>query len=306
MCSLVIRFEIFKSVTRKASAHSLQLADMAVSLKDVVEAMVKNEELKEETVAAKTKALEATPVSDKASIRSRVGSFVNATSMQLLFTVLLFLTSATSATLAVLPVRTTYVTVMILKGALRAFASFTTTFFVLEILSQIYVQGLRFFKHPGCILDLIITGLTVYSQSVTNSLIKPSHIHALFFLRYWRLVAIVVRIIANVEAAHDATIAKLAESQTVNKKLQAQLRFMEDRRGNDAQNRSDVEALCAEYKNEIDTWMAALQLAAEDVAKGGGGDGTGRATLDVVKVKVETNVDAGDADYVPIATTVEE
>ena len=145
-----------------------------------------------------------------------------------------------------LPNHTTYVTVMVLKGALRAFASFTTTYFVLEILTQIYVQGLKFFKHPGVIIDFLIIGVTVYSRSVPTSLIKPNHIHALFFLRYWRLVAIVVRIIANVEASHDATIAKLSESQVTTKKLKAQLRFLEDRRGDDAQHRSDVEALCVE------------------------------------------------------------
>ena len=190
-----------------------------------------------------------------------------------------------SAILATLPNHTTYVTVMVLKGALRAFASFTTTYFVLEILTQIYVQGLKFFKHPGVIIDFLIIGVTVYSRSVPNSLIKPNHIHALFFLRYWRLVAIVVRIIANVEASHDATIAKLSESQVTTKKLQAKLRFMEDRRGDDAQHRSDVEALCVEYKNEIDTLMAALQLAAQDVAKGGAGGGMGRTIVDGAAAK---------------------
>ena len=282
-------------------------------LKDVVEAMVVEEQLKGNAEAA-----ESTLAAGRPSMRSRVGSFINATSMQLLVSALLFLTSFSSAILATLPNLTIYVTVMIVKGALQAFASFTTTLFVLEILTQIYVQGLKFFKHPGFVIDLIIIGITVYSQSVPTSPIKSSHTHALFFLRYWRLVAIVVRIIANVEASHDATIAKLSESQATTKKLKAQLRFMEDRQGDDAQHRSDVEALCVEYKNEIDTLMAALQLAAQDVAKGGVGGGIGRSISDgssangevasegAAKVKVE-NIDADGATHdIPNATTMEE
>ena len=278
-----------------------------VPLRDVVKAMVKDEELKEDTGTTNAEALEPIPVTNKTSIRARVGAFANSTAMQLLIAALLFLSSFTSAILATLPNHTTFVTVMILKGALNAFTSFSSTLFVLEILTQVYVKGLNFFKHPGFIIDLFITSVTVYSQSVTNSIIKPSHIHALFFLRYWRLVAIVVRIIANVEAAHDDTIAKLAESQIINKKLRTQLRFMEDRRGDDAQHRLDVEALCVKYKNEIDTLMAALQLAAQDVANGGGGRGTARevmdGTIDVAsdEVKVED-----ENDDVPIATSVGE
>lgn len=297
-------------------SHSV---NMTVPLKDVVEAMVKDN--KAETVAtlADTKAKDPAFAANGPSIRSRIGAFANATSMQLLVSTLLYLASFSSAILATLPHRTTYVTVMILKGALQAFASFNSTLFVLEILTQIYVRGLMFFKHPGFILDLVTTGTTVYSQSVPTSPIKPGHTHALSFLRYWRLVAIVIRIIANVEASHDSTIAKLAESQAANKKLKAQLRFMEDRRGDDAQHRSDVEALCVEYKNEIDTLMAALQLAAQDVAKGGGGiSGTDRTFVDstatnilveseeVVKVKVEKDDGAGATDGVSIDRPVGE
>ena len=38
----------------------------------------------------------------------------------------------------------------------------------------------------------------------------------------------------------------------------------------DVQRRSDLEALLETYKNEADTLMAALQIAAKDVAKNGG------------------------------------
>lgn len=284
-----------------------------VPLRDVVKAMVKDEELKEDTGTTKAEALEPTPVTNKTTIRSRVGSFLNSTAMQLLIATLLFLSSFTSAILATLPSHTTYVTVMILKGALQAFTSFTSTLFVLEILTQVYVKGLKFFKHPGFILDLLITGVTVYSESVPTSLIKPGHIHALFFLRYWRLVAIVVRVIANVEVVHDDTTAKLAESQINNKKLKNQLRFMEDRRGDDAQQRSDVEALCVECKNEIDMLMAALQLAAQDVAKGGARGGIDRAVMDGAN-GTAANIDVAsdevkvedENDDVPIAISVGE
>lgn len=290
---------------------------MTLPLKDVVEAMVKGNEVKAEADTTDVKAADPTHAANRPSIRSRVGAFVNATSMQLLVSIFLFLTSVASAIIATLPNQTTFVTVMILKGGLNAFQSFTSTLFVLEILTQIYAKALKFFKHPGFVMDLLIIGVAVYSQSVPTSPIKPGHIHVLLFLRYWRLLAIVVRIIANVEASHDGTIAKLVESQTANKKLRAQLRFLEDRRGDDAQHRSDVEALCVEYKNEIDTLMAALQLAAQDVAKSGGGGGMDRAVMDgtaanteveseeVVKVKVENDDGAHAPNEALIATTVE-
>jgi uncharacterized protein YlxW (UPF0749 family) len=119
-------------------------------------------------------------------------------------------------------------------------------------------------------IDLLVIAATVYSQSIASSTIKPGHIHALSFLRYWRLAAVVVRVVANVEAAHESTISDLLDSRAENRKLRAQLRLVEDCRSGDVQHRSEVEALCETYKREVDTLMAALQIAAKDVAKNGG------------------------------------
>ena len=206
----------------------------------------------------------------KTSIRAQVGSFVSSNAAQLLLSTLLLAASFSAALLAVLPTFTTYVTIMVLKGSLSAFLSFATTFFVLEIVAQAFAQGVRFVKHPGYMIDLVIIAATVYSQSVASSAIKPGHTHALSFLRYWRLAAVVIRAIASVEAAHESTISDLLESRAENKKIKAQLRLVEDCRMGDVQHRADVEALCEDYKQEIDTLMAALQIAAKDVAKNGG------------------------------------
>jgi len=246
-----------------------------VPLKDVV-ALVKEEEGGTATMASSVKndqktEAKSSPGKSKPHIRSQIGSFIASNAVQLLLSILLITVSFSSSCLAVLPIRTTYVTVTIVKGALRALFSFATTLFVLEIVAQIFVQGLRFFTHPGYMLDLIGIAATAYSQSVTSSPITLGHIQALSFLRYWRLAAVVIRMIASVETMHESTIANLLDSQADTKRLKAQLQLAEDRRSGDVQHRSEVEALCEAYKSEVDTLMAALQIAAIDVAKNGGG-----------------------------------
>lgn len=252
-------------------------AKPVVPLKDLV-AFVEKEERREKQsqyISGDTEA-SAKPsahAAGKRSIRVQVGSFVSSNAAQLLLSCLMLAASSSAALLAVLPTSTIYVTVMLLKGSLTTFLSFATTFFVLEIVAQVFVQGFHFFKHPGYMIDLIVIAATVYSQSTTSSAIKSGHIHALSFLRYWRLGAVVIRVIANVEAAHESTISDLLDSRAENKKLQAQLRLAEDCRMGDVQHRLEVEALSEAYKTEVDTLMAALQIAAKDVAKNGGGVG---------------------------------
>ena len=248
-------------------------AKSVVPLKDVV-AFVEKEERREKQsqyISGDTEA-SAKPSAHavgKTSIRAQAGSFVSSNAAQLLLSCLMLAASSSAALLAVLPTFTTYVTVMLLKGSLTTFLSFAATFFVLEIVAQAFVQGVHFFKHPGYMIDLIVIAATVYSQSTTSSAIKSGHIHALSFLRYWRLGAVVIRIVANVEAAHESTISDLLDSRAENKKLKAQLRLVEDCRMGDVEHRLEVEA----YKTEVDTLMAALQIAAKDVANNGGGVG---------------------------------
>ena len=248
-------------------------AKSVVPLKDVV-AFVEKEERREKQsqyISGDTEA-SAKPSAHavgKTSIRAQAGSFVSSNAAQLLLSCLMLAASSSAALLAVLPSFTTYVTVMLLKGSLTTFLSFAATFFVLEIVAQAFVQGVHFFKHPGYMIDLIVIAATVYSQSTTSSAIKSGHIHALSFLRYWRLGAVVIRIVANVEAAHESTISDLLDSRAENKKLKAQLRLVEDCRMGDVEHRLEVEA----YKTEVDTLMAALQIAAKDVANNGGGVG---------------------------------
>lgn len=252
-------------------------AKSVVPLKDLV-AFVEKEERREKQsqyISGDTEA-SAKPsahAAGKTSIRAQAGSFVSSNAAQLLLSCLMLAASSSAALLAVLPPFTTYVTVMLLKGSLTTFLSFATTFFVLEIVAQVFVQGFHFFKHPGYMIDLIVIAATVYSQSTTSSAIKSGHIHALSFLRYWRLGAVVIRVVANVEAAHESTISDLLDSRAENKKLQAQLRLAEDCRMGDVEHRLEVEALSEAYKTEVDTLMAALQIAAKDVAKNGGGVG---------------------------------
>ena len=248
-------------------------AKSVVPLKDLV-AFVEKEERREKQsqyISGDTEASAkpSTHAAGKTSIRAQVGSFVSSNAAQLLLSCLMLAASSSAALLAVLPTFTTYVTVMLLKGSLTTFLSFAATFFVLEIVAQAFVQGVHFFKHPGYMIDLIVIAATVYSQSTTSSAIKSGHIHALSFLRYWRLGAVVIRIVANVEAAHESTISDLLDSRAENKKLKAQLRLVEDCRMGDVEHRLEVEA----YKTEVDTLMAALQIAAKDVANNGGGVG---------------------------------
>ena len=260
-----------KEEDSKAEAKSV------VPLKDVV-AFVEKEERREKQsqyISGNTEASAkpSTHAAGKTSIRAQVGSFVSSNAAQLLLSCLMLAASSSAALLAVLPTFTTYVTGMLLKGSLTTFLSFATTFFVLEIVAQVFVQGVDFFKHPSYMIDLIVIAATVYSQSTTSSAIKSGHIHALSFLRYWRLAAVVIRVIANVEAAHESTISDLLDSRAENKKLKAQLRLVEDCRMGDVEHRLEVEALSEAYKTEVDTLMAALQIAAKDVAKNGGGVG---------------------------------
>jgi hypothetical protein len=132
--------------------------------------------------------------------------------------------------------------------------------------------------HFGYITDLIVLGATVYvssQQSVasSSSVLRPCHVLALQFLRYWRLADAIVRVVAKVELSHESTRARLAASEATNAELRARFRLAEDRLDSDVQSRTEVEALCEEYKNEIDCLMAALQIAARDVAQSGGGGG---------------------------------
>ena len=260
----------------KQNAAGPKVESKTVPLRDVVASLKKEEEEPKAKAPAKPSARTAS----KTSIRAQVGSFVSSNAAQLLLSILLVAASFSAALLAALPTFTTYVTVMVLKGSLSAFLSFATTFFVLEIVAQAFAQGVSFVTHPGYMIDLIVIVATVYSQSVTSSAIKPGHIHALSFLRYWRLAAALVRIIAHVEAAHESTVSDLLDSRAENKKLKAKLRLVEDCRMGDVQHRSDVEALCEDYKREIDTLMAALQIAAKDVAKNGGGEVGGVADVE--------------------------
>ncbi|KAJ1421114.1 hypothetical protein B484DRAFT_452867 [Ochromonadaceae sp. CCMP2298] len=151
----------------------------------------------------------------------------------------------------------------ILVRLLNSFTTFTTLFFMVEIVAVLLVFRLAIFSHWGYVLDVCTSGAQAYLERSGYGKVT----RLLNILRYWRMVRLLNSLLSNEKDAHDRTTALLESSDGEVRRLQLEGATLKGDIQKEKEARDAIEDMLLAYKEEVDTLNEALKIAAMDIAE---------------------------------------
>jgi hypothetical protein len=151
----------------------------------------------------------------------------------------------------------------ILVRLLNSFTTFTTLFFMAEILAVLLVFRLAIFSHWGYVLDVCTSAAQAYLERAGYGKVT----RLLNILRYWRMMRLLNSLLSSEKDSHDKTTALLETSEVEVRRLQLEGATLKGDIMKEKEARDAIEDMLLAYKEEVDTLNEALKIAAMDIAE---------------------------------------
>ena len=151
---------------------------------------------------------------------------------------------------------------------MKNFTAFTQIYFIVELVVIFLSFGLSVLGHMGYTVDFVILAAQFYADLLTPG--RESRVLNIF--RLWRTYRLLVSLINIEKEAHDDTKTQLEAIESENRRIEMEKSNVEEDLKREKEARTSVEAMLADYKEEVDTLNEALKIAARDIAEVGEAD----------------------------------
>ena len=151
---------------------------------------------------------------------------------------------------------------------MKNFTAFTQIYFIVELVMIFLSFGLSVLGHLGYTVDFVILATQFYADLVAAG--RESRVLNVF--RLWRTYRLLISLVNIEKEAHDETKAQVEELDAANRKIEMEKSNIEEDLKREKEARTSVEAMLADYKEEVDTLNEALKIAARDIAEVGEAD----------------------------------
>mmetsp|Transcript_2267 Transcript_2267/g.3573 ORF Transcript_2267/g.3573 Transcript_2267/m.3573 type:complete len:383 (+) Transcript_2267:55-1203(+) len=151
----------------------------------------------------------------------------------------------------------------ILVRLLNSFSTFTTVFFIVEIVATLLVFRLAFFSHWGYLLDILTTTAQILLERYGYGKVT----RLLHIFRFWRMARLLNSMVGAEKEAHEKTTLLLEASEVEVKRLQLDVSNLTNDITKEKEARNAIEDMLQNYKEEVDTLNEALKIAAMDIAE---------------------------------------
>ena len=175
---------------------------------------------------------------------------------------------------------------------IKNFTAFTQIYFIVELVMIFLSFGLTVLGHLGYTLDFVILATQFYADLVAPS--RESRVLNVF--RLWRTYRLLVSLVNIEKEAHEETKTQVEELEAANRRIEMEKSNVEEDFKREKEARTSVEAMLADYKEEVDTLNEALKIAARDIAEVGEADDDLFLTDDELEGADESGGGSGDAE----------
>jgi hypothetical protein len=205
------------------------------------------------------------------SWRQALGEFLELNQTQYLYLMLLLLDTFVAfaeISLAKNYFSTFTTTVQRILRLSQAFITFTSMFFVIEIVLSYIAFGLALLGHWGYALD----SLVIFCQASWEYLGIGRETRVLNILRIWRLFRLISTLINSEREQTEQVSVRVNILETEISQLQILMNDHKLEISKEQDARKAVEDMLVSYKEEVDTLNEALKIAAMDIAEVGQDD----------------------------------
>eukprot|EP01031_Cornospumella_fuschlensis_P028892 gene28892-34866_t len=172
---------------------------------------------------------------------------------------------------------------------LQGFTTFSSAFYLIELVLSIIAFGFVLLGHWGYLLDILVTGAQIAWEYVG---VGPET-RLLNVFRVWRLLRLLFALL-NAERENALKLQEQLEAKELAvSELTLKIQDLSGEMKNEKDARKSVEQMLLNYKEEVDTLNEALRIAAMDIAEVGQDDDMG-SEGDMYSIYSSEDGDAAD------------